>query len=74
MIFAPSKSPEDPASVTWLVRRVTTDKLERALSALSGEGWHLDFPTYQGGRDWALVGWREAEPVGAQSSVSGGAR
>lgn len=39
----------------YLVRRVTYDKLERALNALAAEAWVIEAPVYIGGRDWVLV-------------------
>ena len=67
MIVRPDLAPAlvalsaDPASLEWRVERTVSQHLQRDLTTLSFDGWHVLSAHFQGGRDWTLVAARQVE-------------
>jgi hypothetical protein len=39
----------------FMVRRHTTDQLERALNSFAADGWEVLPPYHMGARDWVVI-------------------
>lgn len=61
MIVNPYPSSFVPATLEWRTERTVSQHLQRDLTTLSFEGWHVQGVHFQGGRDWTVVACRPVE-------------